>query len=162
MERHELDVRSGDQSTGRNTERDLCNPLTGSPLEPTDSPNVWVDPSTGQRFAVSPINGATIPIGAHSGNTGGKPGRSGRKPKVFTEICNELLSDPAVHARLALIAILGSNEEVLRAVNTLARYVVSPPKQAVDVSQRVQVFVGDGVMGYRKCIGPSFLDKWAA
>lgn len=33
--------------------------------------------------AVSPLTGATIPLGAHPGNTGGKPGRSGRpKDKV--------------------------------------------------------------------------------
>ncbi len=93
---------------------------------------------------------SAIPIGAHPRNTGGKPGRSGRKPKVFTEFSNELLSDPALHARLASMATEGSDADVLRLVHTLARYVVSTPKQAVDVSQRVRVFVGDGVMGYRR------------
>lgn len=34
-------------------------------------------------FAVSPINGAVIPTGAHPLNTGGKPGRSGRPPSAI-------------------------------------------------------------------------------
>ena len=42
----------------------------------------------------------------------------------------------------------GSDADVLRLVNTLARYVVSPPKQAVDVSERVQIIVGGGRMGF--------------
>ena len=41
--------------------------------------------ATGERFAVSPINGSRLPLGAHAGNTGGKPGRSGRPPSVVRE-----------------------------------------------------------------------------
>ena len=37
---------------------------------------------TAGKTAVSPINGAEIPLGAHPGNTGGKPGRSGRLPSA--------------------------------------------------------------------------------
>lgn len=37
--------------------------------------------------AISPLNGARIPLGAHPGNTGGKPGRSGRiKEKVKRQL----------------------------------------------------------------------------
>jgi hypothetical protein len=41
------------------------------------------------RVAVSPLNGAKIPLGAHPGNTGGKPGRSGRIPSAVREACLE-------------------------------------------------------------------------
>jgi len=37
------------------------------------------DPINAPKFAVSPINGAKIPLGVHPGHTGGKKGRSGRK-----------------------------------------------------------------------------------
>jgi hypothetical protein len=33
----------------------------------------------------SPRNGVSLPVGAHPGNTGGKAGRSGRKPDEFKE-----------------------------------------------------------------------------
>jgi hypothetical protein len=44
--------------------------------------------TTGQPVGlmVSPLNGATCPTGAHPGNTGGKVGRSGRKPDEFREV----------------------------------------------------------------------------
>lgn len=38
---------------------------------------------TAPKTATSPKNGAVIPLGAHPGNTGGKKGRSGRKPSTF-------------------------------------------------------------------------------
>jgi len=41
------------------------------------------------RTARSPINGAEIPLGAHPGNTGGKPGRSGRLPSEVRRACLE-------------------------------------------------------------------------
>ena len=40
------------------------------------------------KTAKSPINGAEIPLGAHPGNTGGKPGRSGRPPSVVRDVCS--------------------------------------------------------------------------
>ncbi len=49
------------------------------------------DAKTANRTAVSPLNGATIPLGAHVANTGGKKGRSGRKPLVFAQACNDLV-----------------------------------------------------------------------
>ena len=38
---------------------------------------------------VSPLNGATCPTGAHPGNTGGKPGRSGRPPALVRQACRD-------------------------------------------------------------------------
>jgi hypothetical protein len=69
--------------------------------------------------AVSPLNGATIPLGAHPGNTGGKPGRSGRikekvkrqllraaarqGPRVLEQIAR---GDPVQRAELPLLSVL--------------------------------------------------------
>jgi len=40
----------------------------------------------------SPVNGVELRVGAHPGNTGGKPGRSGRPPDAFKAICRELVT----------------------------------------------------------------------
>lgn len=39
----------------------------------------------GKLARPSPRNGVQLPVGAHPGNTGGKAGRSGRKPDAFRE-----------------------------------------------------------------------------
>ena len=45
---------------------------------------------TATKTAKSPVNGAEVPLGAHPRNTGGKKGRSGRKPIAFVEECSRL------------------------------------------------------------------------
>ena len=52
--------------------------------------------------AVSPLNGAEIPLGAHPGNTGGKPGRSGRPPSELRRLMREGAADRL--PRLMMIA----------------------------------------------------------
>lgn len=47
--------------------------------------------SGGQAMMVSPINGAQTPTGAHPKNTGGKKGRSGRRPFAFTLFAQDVL-----------------------------------------------------------------------
>jgi hypothetical protein len=47
---------------------------------------------TAVKTAKSPRSGAEIPLGAHPGNTGGKKGRSGRKPDEFKALCRQLAS----------------------------------------------------------------------
>lgn len=59
---------------------------------------------TAKKTATSPRNGAVIPLGAHAGNTGGKKGRSGRKPLAFVAECDRLADSavlPKVEAYLA-------------------------------------------------------------
>lgn len=41
----------------------------------------------------SPRNGNRLPLGNHPGNTGGKPGRSGRRPSEVTAMCQRLVHD---------------------------------------------------------------------
>lgn len=52
--------------------------------------------------AVSPLNGAEIPLGAHPGNTGGKKGRSGRPPSELRRLMREGAADRI--PRLLMIA----------------------------------------------------------
>lgn len=52
---------------------------------------------TATKFAKpSPRSGVALPLGNHPGNTGGKKGRSGRKPEHFYERARELANDPQV------------------------------------------------------------------
>ena len=59
---------------------------------------------TAVKTAVSPLNGARIPLGAHPGNTGGKPGRSGRPPKAFKDFLAELRRNSDAQGALARAA----------------------------------------------------------
>lgn len=49
------------------------------PAEPLNTPANTPEP----RYAVSPLNGARVPLGAHPKNTGGKKGRSGRRAGIM-------------------------------------------------------------------------------
>lgn len=85
------------------------------------------------RTARSPRNGAEIPLGNHPGNTGGKPGRSGRRPTAIAvaarEICEryELLD---VAARIATTAEKESDR--LAAIRFLHEYGYGRPTQLVE------------------------------
>lgn len=48
-----------------------------------------------QTHMTSPKSGATIPTGAHPANTGGKKGRSGRKPEKWRQWAAEAVNSPA-------------------------------------------------------------------
>lgn len=48
---------------------------------------------TAAKTAVSPKTGAVIPLGAHPGNTGGKKGRSGRRPDNLKAFLKSLRSN---------------------------------------------------------------------
>lgn len=41
-------------------------------------------------------NGNVLPVGNHPGNTGGKKGRSGRKPDAFSNMLAKLRQSPAL------------------------------------------------------------------
>jgi hypothetical protein len=63
---------------------------------------------TAKKTAISPRNGATIPLGAHPGNTGGKKGRSGRKPDWLKQFCDNLLAKR--ESKQQVEAILADNK----------------------------------------------------
>lgn len=45
-------------------------------------------------------NGNVLPVGNHPGNTGGKKGRSGRKPFAFRVLARSILQSPKVQKEL--------------------------------------------------------------
>lgn len=51
-----------------------------------------VKTKTAKKTAKSPRNGQEIPLGNHPGNTGGKKGRSGRRPYAFVLFAQKVLS----------------------------------------------------------------------
>lgn len=53
----------------------------------------------GTGYAVSPINGARMPTGAHPGNTGGKKGRSGRRPDRVRQLAMMGVEEGVYHLR---------------------------------------------------------------
>lgn len=54
---------------------------------------------TATKFAKpSPRSGVALPLGAHPGNTGGKPGRSGRKSDAFLSKCIAAIEDAELWA----------------------------------------------------------------
>src|ERR1043165_793407 len=59
---------------------------------------------TAIRTAKSGRNGQEIPLGAHPGNTGGKPGRSGRIPEKVKVLADELSDRYQLLPMLAKIA----------------------------------------------------------
>lgn len=59
-----------------------------------------VEKKTAKKTAKSPRNGQEIPLGNHPGNTGGKKGRSGRKPMAFKLLAHDILHDPVTQAQL--------------------------------------------------------------
>lgn len=65
---------------------------------------------TADKTAVSPLNGARLPLGAHAGNTGGKPGRSGRKPNAFIDEC-ERLTDAIALPKIAAYLIASTPDD---------------------------------------------------
>ena len=63
-----------------------------------------------------------MPLGAHPKNTGGKKGRSGRKPDAFKAFCQNVLGDAKVRAAARKIARNPDHPAWKGAVEWLAKY----------------------------------------
>lgn len=83
----------------------------------------------------SPRSGAEIPTGAHPKNTGGKKGRSGRKPQAFKTFASSLATDPEFQASIKSAAILGD----MAAIKLVVQYAEGLPAQPVEHSGGVTV-----------------------
>jgi hypothetical protein len=92
---------------------------------------------TGKRTGTmrSPRNGAECPTGAHPGNTGGKKGRSGRKPNDFVAWCARIATDPAVWD--AMLARARSGD--IRVLEFAANYAFGKPKHALATEEESTV-----------------------
>ncbi len=112
--------------------------------------------TAGRRSAPSPLTGATLPLGAHPGNTGGKKGRSGRLPSIVRDFAREAFAD-----RLDILTQIADGKAIqrmkigdvetetfisadvsdrLRALDLLAKYGLGTIKEVSveDVRERVQ------------------------
>lgn len=68
-------------------------------------------------------NGNVLPVGAHPGNTGGKPGRSGRRPFAITLAAQELVDKHDLLNVAVKIAVGPSKDtDRLAAIRLLVEY----------------------------------------
>ena len=75
----------------------------------------------------SPRNGASCPTGAHPGNTGGKKGRSGRRPDAFRELLATIRDEAGISAlRYALKR--GKPDTRLRGMELLCKHTLPAEK----------------------------------
>lgn len=77
----------------------------------------------------SPRSGSTIPTGNHPGNTGGKPGRSGRPSNSFKELLAVLRADPEVHTAIEKAAKDCSGPGFRVAIALMERYDEEKPTE---------------------------------
>lgn len=102
---------------------------------------------------VSPRSGATIPTGAHPGNTGGKKGRSGRKPEAFTRFLARLRQSPELHASLERAIMDEKGRGFASALKVLTDYDTEKPAEKRELSGQVQVTVVVKREGKRRTAG---------
>lgn len=88
---------------------------------------------TAIRTAKSGRNGQEIPLGNHPKNTGGKKGRSGRKPKAFVEWCKSVLENETVRAVAESRAKAGDT----KVLEFVAKYSQSPAPTQLNVDATV-------------------------
>ena len=84
---------------------------------------------TAAKTATSPLSGGVIPLGAHPGNTGGKKGRSGRKPLAWKALCRDILSDPATQETLRSAATAPAMPGYASLIRMLAEHGEGVPEQ---------------------------------
>ena len=78
----------------------------------------------------SPRSGVSLPVGAHPWNTGGKKGRSGRKPNNFVEWCDSVTKDETVRAVNLARAKAGD----IKVLTLAANYAHGKPTERVEVT----------------------------
>lgn len=78
----------------------------------------------------SPRSGVSLPLGNHPGNTGGKPGRSGRKPSDFIQWCQDVTDNPTVRD----VQLARAKSGDIKILDLAARYGHGIPKQLVEHS----------------------------
>ena len=76
------------------------------------------------------FNGAAIQPG-NRGNSGGKPGRSGRKPDAYYDICRELVGDSKTRASVRRILSNDKHPHFAALYKHLAEHAYGKPAQPV-------------------------------
>lgn len=89
----------------------------------------------------SPRSGVRLPLGAHPGNTGGKKGRSGRKPEAFTSFLTKLRQNPALHQALERAVTDETSPGFRSALKVLTDYDTEKPAEKKELSGKLEVTV---------------------
>lgn len=92
---------------------------------------------TANRLMVSPRSGAAIPTGAHPANTGGKPGRSGRKADEFKRRMAALATFAEKSGFLATVISNPDHPHFMSAVKYVTEYGYGKVPQAHEHSGKV-------------------------
>lgn len=89
----------------------------------------------------SPRSGVRLPLGAHPGNTGGKKGRSGRRPEAFKNFLAKLRRDPRLHASLEQAIANPESRGFSSALKLLTEYDDDKPVEKKELSGKLEVLV---------------------
>jgi hypothetical protein len=89
----------------------------------------------------SPNGGARLPLGAHPGNTGGKPGRSGRPPNAFKELCAQLASREATLRAVGKILMDPDHPAFIGALKWVSENGYGRPLQRLEVDRDVNLTI---------------------
>ncbi len=94
---------------------------------------------TASKTALAPPSrngGARLPLGNHPGNTGGKPGRSGRPPKAFKKFCRELAKSGDFQKALQSAATDAEHQNYIGAAKLVATFATAKPAKTVNHNHR--------------------------
>jgi hypothetical protein len=98
-------------------------------------PTVKNTPKTANKTArPSPRSGVALPVGNHPGNTGGKKGRSGRKPEAFTQFLTRLRESPELAASLMTAVSNPESRAFSSALKVLTDYDEDKPAKRKEVT----------------------------
>ena len=89
----------------------------------------------------SPRSGVALPLGNHPGNTGGKPGRSGRPPDEFKALCRELVTRKETLAAVRKILRDPDHPAFVGALRWATEHGYGRPLQRVEADSKVNLTV---------------------
>lgn len=98
----------------------------------------------------SPRNGNVLPLGNHPGNTGGKPGRSGRPRLEWKDAFAELRKDPDVQSAIERAAKDEKSRGFRSALAVLERYDPDRPALKLEHSGSIAIGLADRVKRARE------------
>ncbi len=93
-----------------------------------------VDKTAIKSAKPSPRSGVALPLGAHPGNTGGKPGRSGRPPDAFKAFLAKLRANPKALAAVQRAALDETGRNFATAWKLASEYDETRPTGKLDVT----------------------------
>ena len=94
---------------------------------------------TPELQAPSPLTGKQLPAGAHAGNSGGKPGRSGRKPAEYRQFLQDVLSSDKAREALRLVLEDKNHPAFASLLGKIIAHAHGLPTQTVEIGSRVLI-----------------------